>query len=224
MTLYKELLHREKTWALCRKLQECYSVACFIWESQTSFQILIRPQNSLWNQQIKQQRESHCLFSHFLACHVFYSAWQEGVWGGKFRNAFRWATVLLERCTACFKSYFTLRPLLAEWGFPAPTWCFTFPVLCRAAFRGTGFQALGTSVETEIEADAIAKTSWLCRDNSPPTFQSLLIPDCCSTATQILVAHWNAAFGGYLCWKHPWLHPRASDKGEGDGQVSAWLW
>lgn len=42
-------------------------------------------------------------------------------------------------------------------GFPAPTWCFTFPVLCRAAFRGTGFQALGTSVETEIEADAIAK-------------------------------------------------------------------
>lgn len=42
-------------------------------------------------------------------------------------------------------------------GFPAPTWCFTFPVLCTAAFRGTGFQALGTSVETEIAADAIAK-------------------------------------------------------------------
>lgn len=42
-------------------------------------------------------------------------------------------------------------------GFPAPTWCLTLPVLCRTAFRGTGFQALGTSVETEIEADAIAK-------------------------------------------------------------------
>lgn len=42
-------------------------------------------------------------------------------------------------------------------GVPAPTWCLTLPVLCRAAFRGTGFQALGTSVETEIEADAIAK-------------------------------------------------------------------
>lgn len=41
-------------------------------------------------------------------------------------------------------------------GFPAPTWCLTLPVLCRAAFRGAGFQALGTSVETEIEADAIA--------------------------------------------------------------------
>lgn len=36
-----------------------------------------------------------------------------------------------------------------------------------------------------MDTEAIAKTPWPCRANSAPTFRSLLVPDCCSTAAQV---------------------------------------
>lgn len=225
MTWYRKLLHREKIWALCRKRQECYSVACFIWESQTSFQILIRPQNSLWNQQIKQQRESHCLFFLFLSFSCILQSVTGRNVGRQIQKCIQMSLSITGVVHRVLQILFHLEATPCSVGLPAPTWCFpTFPVLCRAAFRGTGFQALGTSVETEIEADAIAKPPGSAEIIPHPRSSLCSSPTAAAQPPKSWFPTGMLHLGGCLCWEHPWLHPRALDKGEGDGQVSAWLW